>query len=86
MSNGIFWLGVWAIIGGTILGIISLVGSCSNKATEMSSSVVTSAVQKGIDPMVAKCAMLIGQTNVSAGQQNVSAAETAICLSVTNKK
>lgn len=79
MSTEKVWLGFWAIIGGTVLGIISLVGSCSNKATEMSNSVVTSAVQKGVDPMVAKCAMLIGQTNVSA-------AETAICLSVTNKK
>jgi hypothetical protein len=79
MSSEKFWLGIWMIVGGVILGIISLVGGCVTKNTEMSNSVVTSAVQKGLDPMVAKCAMLIGQNNVSA-------AETAICLSVTNKK
>jgi hypothetical protein len=79
MSSEKFWLGIWMIVGGVILGSISLIGSCANKSTEMSNSVVTTAVQRGIDPMVARCAMLIGQTNVDAAQ-------TAICLSVTNKK
>ena len=75
MSDEKFWLGVCTIFAVITLGTVSLVTGCVTKNTEMASNVVNSAVQKGIDPVVAKCAMLVGTTS------NISPAETAICLS-----
>ena len=74
-----FWLSIWGIIGVVVLGSTALIGGCVYKNSELALSVVNNAVQKGLDPLVAKCAMLVGSANISA-------AETAICLSVTNKK
>jgi hypothetical protein len=81
MDNGSkFWLAIWAMIGITILGSIAAIGGCVYKTNELAVTTVDKAVEKGVDPMVAKCAMMLG------GTSTISANETAICLSVASKK
>lgn len=74
MNSEKFWLIFWAIIIAGVLGTISSVGGCVSKGKEIEASVITNAIQRGIDPITAKCAMMIG------GNTPLGSAETAICL------
>jgi hypothetical protein len=80
-----FWTTFWVLIAIMILGGIGTIGGCVYKSNENSTRVISEAIQKGSDPIIAKCALLLGSSNFS-NTNNISSAETAICLSAANKK
>lgn len=79
VSDNRFWLAFWAIIAIVILGITGMIGGCVYKTNERNAGIVSDAVSKGVDPMVAKCALLVGSF------ADVSAAEAAICAAASKK-
>lgn len=74
-----FWLAFLAIVAIVILGIVGTIGGCVYKTDERNATIVSDAVSKGVDPMVTKCALLVGSSS------NVSAAEAAICAAASKK-
>ena len=79
VSDNRFWLGFWTIVGIVILGIVGTIGGCVYKTNERNAGIVSDAVGKGVDPMVVKCALLVGSSS------QVSAAEAAICAAAAKK-
>lgn len=74
-----FWLGFWGILALATIFTTAIIAGCNVKNHENEAMVINNAVQKGLDPIVAKCAMLVGSVN------NFSSAETAVCLAVVKK-
>lgn len=79
VSDNQFWLGFWTIISIVILCITGTIGGCVYKTNKRNAGIVSDAVTKGVDPMVVKCALLVGSSS------QVSAAEAAICAAATKK-
>lgn len=83
MDSNKLWALFWILITVTILGTVATMGGCVYKTNENNTKVVSEAIQKGIDPILAKCAAMLG-SNVSANS-SLGTAETAICLTATSK-
>lgn len=79
MSDNKFWFGFWFLVAAVILGTVGTIGGCVYKTNERNATIVSEAVAKGVDPMIAKCALLVGSTS------QVSAAEAAICAAASKK-
>lgn len=56
-NESVKWIGIWAMIAVIILGITTTVSSCITQDTQLRAEALKAAVEKGVDPMVAKCAM-----------------------------
>ena len=77
-----FWLLVWAMLVILCLGIASQITGCINKNNQDELTVVNNAIQKGIDPIVAKCAMMINASKVTSSDKTN---DTMICLNAIKR-
>lgn len=80
-SSDKFWLLLWAVFGAVILGVTGMVSSCVSHTKETTAAVIKDAMKSGVDPIVARCAMILNNTTAASVGPN----ETLICLNATKK-
>lgn len=76
-----FWLLFWGILATLFIVITSQITGCVAKKNELETNVVNNAIQKGVDPIVAKCAMMINSQNKVNNNTN----DTMICLNAAKR-
>lgn len=79
MSDNKFWVLFWTILGLVAFGLIGTIGGCVYKSSERNAQIVAEAIQKGEDPIKAKCATLIGSFST------MTTGEAAICGAASKK-
>lgn len=77
-----FWLLFWAMVVFLALGIASQITGCITKNNQDELTVVNNAIQKGVDPIVAKCAIMINNSKISSDSKSN---DTMICLNAVKR-
>lgn len=70
---------LWTIVGCVAVGITALIAQSSAQKAGFTSDVIKRSIDKGDDPIAAKCAILLGESI------NITPQELAICMSVKKR-
>lgn len=77
-----FWLLFWAMLVILALGIASQITGCISKNNQDELTVVNNAIQKGVDPIIAKCAMMINTSKVTSTNNSN---DTMMCINAIKR-
>ena len=81
-SQDKFWLLFWVMVVILALGIVSQITGCITKNNQDELTVVNNAIQKGVDPIVTKCAIMINNSKISSDSKSN---DTMICLNAVKR-